>query len=77
MDALLHSSFQLLCFLIAPIAMILEITFVASLRRNRSRFAQTAAPASTLPEMRERRTLLFQRGQILTIHSRKATQHGR
>ena len=77
MDALLHNSFRTLCFLIAPIAMILEITFIALARRNRSRFAQTAAPASILPEMQESKPLLYQRGQTIHVHGPKAVQHGR
>ena len=77
MDALLHNPFRILCFLIAPTALILEITFNALARRTRSRFAQTAAPASTMPEMHESMPLLYQRGHTIFIHGRKATQHGR
>lgn len=77
MDALLHNPFRILCFLIAPIALILEITFIALARRTRGRFAQTAAPASTLAEMQESSPLLYHRGQTIYIHGRKATQSGR
>jgi hypothetical protein len=46
MDVLLHNSCRILFFLLAPIAMILEGTFIALVRRKRSRSAQRSAPAS-------------------------------
>jgi hypothetical protein len=46
MDVLLHNSCRILFFLLAPIAMILEGTFVALVRRKRGRSAQRPAPAS-------------------------------
>jgi hypothetical protein len=46
MDALLHNLSQVLCFLIAPIALALEIAFVTLLRRKRIRSARTTAKTS-------------------------------
>jgi len=48
MEAVLHNPLQVLFFLIAPIAMILEKTFITLVRRRRSRRAQTSAPAASI-----------------------------